>query len=103
MRERRQRIAAVDMREIHELSARARWVAHVDRTLIKIDGAGVQVGGRSAIGNGEQFEVIESLLHAAAFAVAAIDNAAVADLRPRSSAVLALPNPPVHKPAGGSQ
>jgi len=44
------------------------------------------------LGNRQQFQVIESLLHAAAVAIAATDNAAVVDLRPRSSAVLASPN-----------
>ena len=70
VRERRQRIATIDVREIYEWCARTSGIDGGDRTLVEVDRASVQVGGSVAVGNGEQFEVVESLVNAAAFAVA---------------------------------
>ena len=54
--------------------------------------AGASRGAIGAIGNRQQFQVEGSLLHATAIGIATVDDAAIADLRPGSPAILALPN-----------
>src|ERR1700730_12926356 len=95
--------APINMREIHEGRVGARGVAGVDRTLIKIDRARVQIGCGTSVGNSEQFQVVGSLLHPAAIVpwVTAVCDAGVPDLCPRSAAVLALPNALIYDFAGG--
>src|ERR1700690_3501264 len=87
-------IAAIDVSEIQEWLAGTYRVRGADGTLVEVDRTCVEVGGRSAVGNGQQFQVVESLLYTAAVpvGVAAVDDATVADLMPRRAAVLSLPN-----------
>src|SRR5208337_3462498 len=101
VRRRSQRIATVDMREIQKRSVGTIRVDRGNRTLVEVNRSGIKISGIAGTGlgairtiwNRQEFKVIEPLLHAAAFKIAAIENATVADLCPRATAVEALPDP----------
>src|SRR5208283_3749731 len=91
-------------REIQESRIGAGWVSGVDRALVKINRACVKIRGIArtsleavgAIRNRQQFQIVESLLHAAAIRISTIENAAIIDLCPCSSTIQALPNALIH-------
>ncbi len=92
------RVASIDVRKVHERRRRAGRIHYSDAALVKIDRSRVQVSGPS-VGNGRQFQVVGTLLHAAAVEVAAICDRGIGNRCPRRATVQALPDAAIDRAA----